>query len=76
MEDIVVEAVNAMSLESYEGCFEDLAERGILAAAQLRLVENLDLRSKAISYALAILSCARATPEARDFATDLLHRFM
>lgn len=71
-----VEALNACSLESYEGYFEDLNSRKQIQPGDLRLIEALPVQMKIASYALAILSCPLCTEEARAYAKGLLQRVM
>lgn len=69
-----VDALNACSLESYEGYFEDLNSQKRIQPGDLRLIEALPVQMKIASYALAILSCPRSTGEARTYARELLRR--
>lgn len=74
MDNRYIDALNACSLESYDGYFEDLAAQGKIEAADLKSVEDLPVNQKAASYALAILACPQSTGEAKAYARELLHR--
>lgn len=71
-EERYIEALNACSLESYEGYFEELCHEGKIQKDDLAMIEALPVIPKATAYTLAILACPKCTDRARDYARQLL----
>lgn len=72
MDQNYVEALNACSIESYEGYFEDLQSKGRITKADLKVIEGISPWKKGVAYALAILACEESSKEAKAYARELL----
>ena len=67
-----IEALNDMSIESYDRYFEELAEEKVIAKEDLDAVNRLPIGIKMAAYGTAILACDKCTDEAREYARGLL----
>ena len=71
-----IEALNDMSIESYDRYFEELAEEKVITKEDLDAVNRLPIEIKMAAYGTAILACDKCTDEAREYARRLLQRLV
>ena len=69
-----IEALNDMSIESYDEHFNELAEKKVLTKDDLKTIQRLPINVKMAAYGAAILACDKCTDEARNYARDILRR--
>lgn len=70
------EAANAMSIEAYSGFLEICRDLDLMSGEDLKLYEGLPIEKKATLCAYNALTCKESTAESREYARQLLHRFM